>query len=438
MGVLAIYTADFDAANPSLFNFARSYGRQLQWVGASLVLGFIILVLDTRFFTAFAYPIYIFILALLLLVLVLGSTISGSLSWFRFGSMGMQPSEFAKVATSLAVAKYLSSSSLHTLREQVTIGALIFVPTSLILLQGDTGSALVFAALVLALYREGLSGIVLVVGLVMIGLFVLALLVNFNFLFLPIAFLIGLYLQQRERISQREQVVYWVIVAICVGLANVLSQPAFITFLIVTGSLLTFWFLNTRRIVYFFITFLLGISVYTKSVDYAFNYVLKPHQKNRIGVILGQVEDKQGVGYNLNQSKIAIGSGGVWGKGFLQGTQNKGNFVPELHTDFIFCTIGEEFGFVGSATVILLFLALFYRIITLAERQKSKFSRIYAYCVASILFFHFTINIGMTVGLIPVIGIPLPFISYGGSSLLAFTALTFILLKLDSERFLYL
>jgi rod shape determining protein RodA len=323
--------------------------------------------------------------------LIIGRNVGGNQAWIPIGSFRLQPSEFAKSATCLLLARYLSSGTnkIQDFKTQLTAAFIIVLPTALILLQPDAGSALTFSSLILVLYREGLSGYFLVIEGLSILLFVLTILYN-----------------------------KYLVVLGAIALAGILS----------------YFYRKSRKSVTLIGFGLLFSVFFTLSVDFAYNKILKPHQKNRINVILGKVSDPRGIGYNLNQSKIAIGSGGLWGKGYLQGTQTKYNFVPEQSTDFIFCTIGEEWGFAGCFLVICLYLFLLIRIVNIAERQKSSFSRIYAYGVASILFFHIFINIGMTIGLIPVIGIPLPFLSYGGSSLWSFTILLFILLKLNSNR----
>jgi rod shape determining protein RodA len=324
-------------------------------------------------------------------VILFGKEIAGSKSWFQVGGFSIQPSEFAKFATALALAKYLSKIDLNINKISTKFVAAIIIvfPSFLILLQYDTGSAMVFSAFILVLYREGLSGNLLLAGLGAALLFILALLIN-KFI-----------------------------------LIGILAANAILVYSLYKGL---------RKKVFYIVAFFILIAGYVYSVDYAFENILEPHQKKRISVLLGMENDLHGAGYNVNQSKIAIGSGGFWGKGFLKGTQTKFDFVPEQSTDFIFCTIGEEWGFIGSFVIIVLFLSLFSRIIFLAERQRSKFSRIYGYGVAAILFFHFVVNVGMTIGLFPVIGIPLPLISYGGSSLWAFTILIFIFVKLDSVR----
>jgi len=390
-GWISIYSAEFDESHQNILDFNQRYGKQFIWIMASILLAFIILIIDSKFFSAFSYVFFAISILTLLAVLAIGTKISGSQSWFQIGSLGIQPAEFAKFATALALAKYLSTINTPSLKLKNLLLAsiIIFLPALLILSQHDTGSALVYIAFILVLFREGLSGKVLVFGLVAIILFILTLLINKY------------------------------IVA-----SSLLVLMALSIFII--GS-------SKRNIISLLFIFIIGAS-FIFSVDYAFENVLEAHQKKRINVLIGKETDNRGAGYNVNQSKIAIGSGGFAGKGFLNGTQTKFNFVPEQSTDFIFCTVGEEWGFLGSTFVITLFLLLLTRLIKLAERQRSAYSRIYGYGVASILFFHLTINIGMTIGFAPVIGIPLPFFSYGGSSLWAFTILLFIFVRLDASR----
>jgi rod shape determining protein RodA len=390
-GWVNIYAAVYNEEHSSIIDFSQRYGKQLIWIIASLVIAFIIILIDAKFFSTFAYLIYGLSLVSLAGVLFAGTEIAGSRSWFQFGSIAIQPAEFAKFASCLAIAKYLSTFnvSLYRLRNRIIASIIILTPAFLILMQNDTGSALVYVSLILVLYREGLPGGILLTGFFMALLFVLALLIGNHYI------IIGL----------------------------------------VVLTALLYYFLNkSRKNILVLISLLLIATAYVYSVDYAFDKLLEPHQKKRIHVLIGKEADLRGAGYNVHQSKIAIGSGGITGKGFLQGTQTKYNFVPEQDTDFIFCTIGEEWGYLGSLFVIGLFMALLLRLIKLAERQKSDFSRIYGYGVASIIFFHVLVNIGMTIGLLPVIGIPLPFISYGGSSLWAFTILLFIFIRQDAHR----
>ncbi len=440
IGFLAVYAADYNDLYPKIWDTTRNYGRQFVWVGICMFVALIIQVFDTRFFTAFSYLIYGAVLLLLVATLFFGAEIAGSKSWIKLGFFNLQSSEFAKFSTCLALASFLSNkkTDLNNYKHQLIAAALIGVPTLLILRQGDAGSAIVFVSLILVLYREGLSGGFLLIGVLAIVLFISSLLFDFPYIIGILGFILLMTIIMSQGLNFRSMLTY-LIPIIGIFLGSIYLEP--LTFLIVLGIaaiLFLFAAVISKSYIVGLLTLTLFCSIYVKGVDYIFNNVLKEHHRNRIGVVLGTIEDNKGVGYNLNQSKIAIGSGGIWGKGFLQGTQNKGDFVPEQSTDFIFCTVGEEFGFAGSCTLIGLFIILMLRIIALAERQKSDFSRIYGYGVVSIIFFHFFINMGMTIGLVPVIGIPLPFISYGGSSLLAFTILLFILIKLDSERLLYL
>lgn len=391
MGWLNIYAAVYNEDANSIFDITQSYGRQLIWIATSLFLGLLILLTDSRFFSTFAYLIYGFMLLLLILVLLAGTEVSGSKSWFQIGSFGIQPAEFTKFATCLAIAKFFNQQHINVtlLRNKVIPLIMMGVPAVLILLQNDTGSAMVYSAFILVLYRMGLSGNFLIGG----------------------------------------------VLVVLISVSTLMAGTFYIVILLVvlTGLLLFFVKRNRKNIVTLITLLVLGIGL-TYSVEMGVEKLLGDHQKARINVLLGKTLDLKGAGYNVNQSKIAIGSGGFFGKGYLNGTQTKYNFVPEQSTDFIFCTVGEEWGFLGSIVVIGLLLMLFSRIIIVAERQRSEFSRVYGYGVASILFFHFMVNIGMTIGLVPVIGIPLPFFSYGGSSLWAFTILLFIFIKQDINR----
>ncbi len=362
------------------------------WIGSSLLLALIILIIDENFYTAFAYFIFGAFLLANIAVPFLGREVKGSRSWFRFGDFGIQPAEFMKFAANLALAKFLSNQNIKIADYKNTFITLLIIGIPLIIikvLQDETGLAIVFVAFIFSLYREGLSVNYLLLGFLAIVLFVLALLINNMYLFIIIATLctVAFLFVKRNRKN---------------------------LFLIATAGLIACSMVKGTSTVY---------------------EHMEPHQKVRIDVLLGRgTVNLKKEGYNVNQAKIAIGSGGFWGKGYLDGTQTKYDFVPEQDTDFIFCTVGEEWGFVGSSLVIILELFLIIRIVFMSERQRSPFSRIYGYGVASILFFHLTINVGMTIGLAPVIGIPLPFFSYGGSSLWSFTILLFIFIKLDSHR----
>lgn len=407
LGWFNIYAASYNENAPSIFDFSQNYGKQLVWIFSSLILGFIVLLADERIFEQFAYIIYGLFVFLLVLVLVAGSEIKGSKSWFVLGPISIQPAEFAKYGTALAVSRYLSTANVafKEFKTRFVTFTLLLLPCVFIVLQPDPGSTLVYVSFVFVLYREGLSGNVLLIGFFAAILFILTLFLKQSYIQLPVVDfqLNGKYI--------------------------------LILSLIVIGSIVWLLLKNYSKKIWRPISIALVICIgLIMSVDYIFDNVFADRHRNRINELLGIISDPQGTGYNQHQSKIAIGSGGFWGKGYMQGTQTKFNFVPEQSTDFIFCTVGEEWGFVGSLLIIILFLILIIRIVMIAERQRSRMSRIYGYSVASIFFFHFAINIAMTIGLAPVIGIPLPFFSYGGSSLWAFAILLFTLLKLDSQR----
>lgn len=392
-GWINIYAACYNEMHTSILDFSVQHGKQLLWMGISWLMAVCVLLIKPRIFSNIAYFIYAIVIALLVLTLFIGTVTNGGQSWIDFGAFKLQPSEFAKFGTALALAKFVGdlNTDLKIRQTQLILSAFVLIPALLILLQHDTGSALVFAAFVLPFFREGLSQYILLIGLLAIILFVAALLIN-KFLLMGILLaccLIYLFVWLSKRTSK------------------------------------TYW--NTA-------IFWVVCCIFTLSVDFAFEHVLESHQRDRIYVLLGKIEDPKGVGYNVNQAKIAIGSGGLTGKGFLNGTITKADFVPEQETDFIFCTVGEEWGFLGSLLLIAAYVLLLIRLITLAERQRSSFARFYGYSVASILFFHFFVNIGMVIGLLPVIGIPLPFFSYGGSSLIAFTLLLFIFIRQDADR----
>lgn len=391
IGWISIYSAVYDEAHSSIFDLDCRYGKQMIWIGVSIIIALFIIVIDPKFFSQTAYIFYGAFILMLLAVLVVGSETKGAKSWFGIGEFGIQPSEFAKATTALALAKVLGGIDvdMKDLKTKIAAITIVAIPMLLVLLQNDTGSALVFLIFVLVLFREGLSLSVLIFGVSVAILFVLSMVIH-PYVLIGILFVLTIIIWLMLRSNKLS---IW----LCLGV-----------FLVASGVVM--------------------------AVGYIYNNALESHQKDRIEVLLGQKRDPQGVEYNVNQSKIAIGSGGFFGKGFLQGTQTKYNFVPEQDTDFIFCTVGEEWGFVGSTTVVLLFLALMIKLVKMAERQRSRFSRIYGYCVASIIFAHFTINLGMTIGLLPVIGIPLPFISYGGSSLMSFTLLLFIFIRQDASR----
>lgn len=390
-GWLNIYAANIDGSSLDIFSLSNEPGKQLFWISSSFVWILLILIMDGKFYPTFSYFIYTIMIFLLIGVLIVGKEIGGARSWYAIGSFSLQPSEFAKIGVLLALSKYLSQLNINLSKVNTQIKALsiIALPILFIMLQPDAGSAIVFASLFLVLFREGISSVYLAIIGFAIFLFIITLKYELNIAMIWVTTLSGL-------------------------LAYILKK-------------------NRRSIKVALIALFLGLA-YVQSVGYVYSNILKSHHQNRIDLILGKIDDIHGAGYNLHQSKIAIGSGGFWGKGFLDGTQTKFNFVPEQSTDFIFCTIGEEWGFLGSIITLSLFIILLFRLVILAERQRSTFSRVFGYGVATILFTHYFINIAMTIGLMPVIGIPLPFFSYGGSSLWAFSILLFIFIKLDAYR----
>ncbi|WP_309642429.1 rod shape-determining protein RodA [Flavobacterium sp.] len=391
MGWLNIYSSSLSLSDADFtLDLTQFYGKQLLSIGLAIPLIFIVLSVDGKFYEKFSSIIYIIGLLSLAGLFVFGKTIKGQANWYSFGAFGLQPSEFVKAATSLALAKYLSDVqvNLKDFNRQLQALGIIFIPVLLIVIH-DPGSALIFMTLFFVLYREGLPPWYLWTGFIAIILFVLALILK------P-----------------------WAVVLIAAGVTTLLYFRSRIV---------------DRNIIASAIAMVM-ISGFVFSVDYVFESVFKQHHRDRFNILLGKEVDMKGIGYNTNQSEIAIGSGGWFGKGFLEGTQTKGGFVPEQHTDYIFTTVGEEWGFLGSMVVIALFVGLIFRIIYLSERQKTKFSRVYGYCVACILFIHFFVNIAMVAGIFPTIGVPLPFFSYGGSGLWGFTILLFIFLKMDANK----
>lgn len=391
-GWLSIYAADYDPdTNQSIFNFSQSSGKQLIWILTSVVLITFVFLLDFRIFESASYLIYLGLMILLIAVLFLGQEVAGSTSWFQIGGFKLQPSEFAKTATALALARFLSDTNrdISNYKDLALTSLVFLLPMGLIVLQGDAGTAMVYTSFIIVLFREGMPGGIILLGISAIALFLLTLVLPKSGLIIGIIILTLITLGILARSVKKAALI------IALGLMAI------------------------------------GMVV---SVEFVLNDVLKEHQRKRVQLLINPNADPLGVGWNTTQSKIAIGSGGFGGKGFLQGTQTKFDFVPAQTTDFIFCTIGEEQGLIGSSLMIIVFGWLILRITQLAERQKSSFVRIYGYSVAGIIFFHFSINIAMTIGLFPVIGIPLPFFSYGGSSLWSFTIMLFIFLKLDSHR----
>ncbi len=392
IGWINIYSASYNETSAGFFDFSQTYFKQLIWIGLSLVLITFILALEAKFYERFSSVIYLVSLLSLLGLFVLGKNVNGATSWYFFGGFSIQPSEFAKAATALALAKFVSDiqTDLKEFKDQIKALILIFLPALIIIPQPDPGSALVYVALIFPLYREGLHYIYLLLGFIVAALFVTTLAIGVPWVTVGILIIaIFFYLKNKKRKPNIFK--YGIIAAACIG--------------------------------------------FSVSVNFIFENVLEQRHRDRFNIVLGKEVDTKDIGYNTNQSEIAIGSGGWTGKGWLQGTQTKGKFVPEQDTDYIFSTVGEEWGFLGSLVVVLLFLFLIIRLLILAERQKSQFSRVYGYSVASIIFFHFFINIGMVSGLLPTIGIPLPFFSYGGSGLWGFTILLFIFIRLDASNY---
>ncbi len=390
-GWMNIYSASLPLEETSIFDLNQIYGKQLLFIGLTIPVIIVLLSLDTKVYEKYSLIYYIIGIVLLMGLFVFGKTIKGQTNWYQFGGVSLQPSEFAKIGTALFLSKYITESqtTFQTLKEQAIAMGIIFLPVAFIMLQPDAGSAMIFAVLFLVLYREGFPGWYLWTGFLAIVLFILALVI----------------------------------------------QPVFLILLIVVGCVVHFFYNKSiHRNPFIYAILAVIMSGFVFSVDYVFDNVLEAHQKDRINVLLGDDVNMKKEGYNLNQSMIAIGSGGWIGKGFLEGTQTKGGFVPEQHTDYIFTTVGEEWGFAGSIVVIACFITLILRIVYLSEKQKNNFARIYGYCVAAILFMHFFVNVSMLIGIFPTIGVPLPFFSYGGSSLIAFTLLLFIFLKLDANK----
>lgn len=445
MGWLNIYAAVYNDEYNSIIDISQKYGKQLMWI--FITFGFIaaILLIDSKVYSLGSYFIYGLMMLVLVSVLFLGKEVNGARSWFQLGFIKFQPAEFAKFATCLAMAKFMSrfNFKMMTFKNLILLGIICFTPAALIILQNDTGSALVYTSFVLVFYRQGLPGIILGLMFIAVAIFILTLITS-SLVTLSIILLggiLGYYIVNKNKKECFFSIIFLSIIFSLTKLCFYLFDIDKSDYKILLYSALFFLpfaliYSFKKRIKYALISIVIisGAIGFNSSVHYIFENVLEKHQSQRIKIMLGIESDPYGKGYNVNQSKIAIGSGGLTGKGFLKGTQTKYDFVPEQSTDFIFCTIGEEWGFGGSFVVISIFLTLILRLIFLAERQRSRFSRIYGYGVASIFIFHLAINIGMTIGLAPVIGIPLPFFSYGGSSLLSFSILLFIFIKLDSNR----
>ena len=455
LGWLNIYAASFDLENAvSMFDLSGRAGMQLVWMGTSLLLAFALVKIDTSFYETYAFVAYIAGIVLLVITLFVAPEIKGSRSWLVIGPVRLQPAEFMKFIIALTLAKIFNVYNFHLMERKnlVIVFTLIFLPLVLVILQSETGTALVYLSLIFVLYREGLPGGILFMGVAAILYFVLAIRFSdtqlgmlsvgeFSAVVLIIVFAAAMVWNYVKRRDTAFMVIGLGLIVFAAGwimrFFNLLDNPGLLALVglgLVTIYLiylaLRFW----RKTYVYILLFVVGSFAFVESSEYVFNDVLQPHQQMRIKVTLGMEQDLRGSGYHVGQSKIAIGSGGFGGKGFLNGTQTRFDFVPEQSTDFIFCTIGEEWGFLGTMSVIIIYLIMLVRILNSAEKQKDAYIRIYGYCVASCLFMHVFINIGMTIGLMPVIGIPLPFLSYGGSSLWAFTILLFIYIRLDLER----
>ena len=455
-GWFSVCGASYDYGQTNFFSFASRSGKQMTWIFCSFGLGFILLMLEEKFYDFLSYFIYVAMIILLIVTIFVAPDTKGSRSWLVFGPISLQPAEFAKFATALAIAKFMNvyEFDIHKWKHLVAVCVIFLLPMTLIILQRETGSALVYMAFFLMLYREGMPGSILFAGVSAVIYFIVGMryesvLMNdgmtsvgeFAVLYMALIFSAGMVYVYCKKM---EHVINILLVGMGVSLCSYLFSRYIIPFNVnwvmimlcvsLTVYLVYLAIVERNKIYAFIAIFAVSSMAFFYSTDYFFNNVMEPHQQVRIKVVLGMEDDLIGAGYNVNQSKIAIGSGGLYGKGFLNGTQTKLKYVPEQDTDFIFCTVGEEKGFLGSVMVLILFTVLIIRLIYLAERQDSRFGRVYGYSVLSIFLFHLFINIGMVLGLTPVIGIPLPFFSYGGSSLWGFTLLLFIFLRIDASR----
>lgn len=444
-GWVSITSASYDEGAADLFSFSHFYMKQLMWIGVAWTTALVVLLLDERFYHMFAYPAYIAGIVLLIGALLFGREVNGAKAWFELGSFRIQPVEFVKIATALALARVMSAYSFSINRpgDLFKVGVVICIPLFIIILQNDTGSGIVLGSFLFVLYREGLNKWLCIPVLLIAALFI------FSFLLSPMTLLVTLILvctlsEAMMTGEWRSRLVYLAALALssillCMamalvapGLMDLHACLLIVTLLSLIGVVIHAFRANLSSTL-ITVGMFLCTMIFLPTTDYIFNSILKQHQRDRILSFLGIISDPLGTDYNVNQSKIAIGSGGFWGKGFLEGTQIKYGFVPERHTDFIFCTVGEEWGFLGTMVILALLCMLILRLMRMGERQQEPFGRIYCYCVAAILLFHVLVNVGMTIGLMPVMGIPLPFMSYGGSSLIAFTILLFIAVRLDAS-----
>ena len=444
-GWVSITSASFDEGSAELFSFSHFYMKQLLWIGMAWITALVVLLLYQRVYHMFAYPAYLGGIALLLAALLFGREVNGAKAWFEFGSFRVQPVEFAKIATALALARVMSeySFSINRAGDLFRVGVVICIPLFIIILQNDTGSGVVLGSFLFVLYREGLNKWLCIPVLLIAALFIV------SFLLSPMTLLVTLILvctlsEAMMNGMWRSRIIFLAVLALasillCAAAALIapgkldLYHSLLIVSLLSIVGVSVYAYRSNLRNIFILVCFFVGSMIFLPTTDYIFNSILKEHQQNRIKSYLGLLDDPRNLDYNVNQSKIAIGSGNFWGKGFLEGTQIKYGFVPERHTDFIFCTVGEEWGFLGAVVVLSLLCILILRLMSMGERQQEPFGRIYCYCVAAILLFHVLVNVGMTIGLMPVMGIPLPFMSYGGSSLIAFTILLFIAVRLDAS-----
>lgn len=444
-GCMSIVSASFDAATGDVFSFSHFYMKQLIWVALALVAALVVLLLEERFYHMLAYPAYIAGILFLIGALLFGREVNGAKAWFEFGSFRVQPVEFVKIATALALARVMSdySFSINRTGDLIKVGIVICIPLFIIILQNDTGSGIVLGSFLFVLYREGLNKWLCVPVLLIAVLFIVSFLLA-PMTLLVLALVVCTFSEAMMNGLWRSRIVFLaslllgsLLLNFVMGLIAPGTMSLYHCMLAATilGLVVAAVYAHRAKLNNIFITIglFVGTMVFLPTTDYIFNSILKPHQRDRILSFLGIISDPLGTDYNVNQSKIAIGSGGFLGKGFLEGTQIKYGFVPERHTDFIFCTVGEEWGFVGTMVVLTLMCLLILRLMRMGERQEEPFGRIYCYCVAAILLFHVLVNVGMTIGLMPVMGIPLPFMSYGGSSLIAFTILVFIAVRLDAS-----
>lgn len=445
IGVMCITSASYDSESGNIFSMSHNYMKQLMWVAISSVMATVVLLLERRLFHMFAYPAYIVGIVMLLACLFFGREVNGAKAWFEFGSIRIQPVEFVKIATALMMARVMSdyAFNIKRLTDLVKVAMVIIIPFGIIVLQNDTGSGLVLGAFLFVLYREGLSKYIYFPIIFTVVLFIAALIFNPVVIFITLLVLFTLYNMFNTGEVQGHVRFFCLVLLVALLLALLTPLSGYAALMIACGiaaMALTVLAFKTRTLMLLWpIAMFVYAMLFVPTADMLFSH-LEPHQKNRILTFVGLVDDPRNVGYNVNQSKIAIGSGGMWGKGFMEGTQIKYDYVPEKHTDFIFCIVGEEWGFVGCFVVIALYVALILRLMRMGERIKEPFGRVYCYSVAAILLLHVLVNIGMTIGLMPVMGIPLPLMSYGGSSLLAFTLLIMIAIRLDastSEKDIY-